>query len=86
MPRSLFGFVFQFGRWHQAAIAALSLLLFVVGTAPLEIQRRIINAAAEGGSFLRIFTLVIIYLGLALSEGAIKFVFNLYTSWIGEFA
>ncbi|MGO7830371.1 hypothetical protein ACC690_37140, partial [Rhizobium johnstonii] len=34
MPKSLFGFVLLIGRHHQIAIAALSILLFLAGTAP----------------------------------------------------
>lgn len=86
MPRSLFGFVFLMGKRHQSGIAVLSILLFLAGTAPLEIQRRIINAATEGSSYNSIALLVLLYLGLVLLEGSVKLVLNLYRSWIGEFA
>lgn len=86
MPKNLFGFVLLMGRNHQIAIAALSILLFLAGTAPLEVQRRIINAATGGASYQVILILVLAYLGLALLEGLTKLVLNLYRGWIGEVA
>ena len=86
MPKKLFGFVLLMGRHHQIAIAALSILLFLAGTAPLEVQRRIINAATGGASYQAILILVFAYLGLALLEGLTKLALNLYRGWIGEVA
>ncbi|MGO7755770.1 ABC transporter ATP-binding protein, partial [Rhizobium ruizarguesonis] len=71
---------------HQIAIAALSILLFLAGTVPLELQRRIINAATGGASYQTILILVLSYLGLALLEGLTKLALNLYRVWIGEVA
>jgi len=51
MPRNLLGFVLLMGRSHQVALAAISVLLFLAGTAPLEIQRRVINAATQGAAY-----------------------------------
>jgi ABC-type bacteriocin/lantibiotic exporter with double-glycine peptidase domain len=86
MPRNLFGFVFLIGRRHQLALAALSVLLFLAGTAPLEIQRRVINAATEGARFETIALLVVTYLAIVLLEGLTKLGLNLYRGWIGEVA
>ncbi len=74
------------GKRHQLAIAVLSVVLFLVGTAPLEVQRRIINSATEGASYSSILSLVLLYVALVLSEGLIKLVLNVYRSWIGEAA
>ncbi|MBX4927405.1 ABC transporter ATP-binding protein [Rhizobium binae] len=86
MPKTLLGFVFLIGRYHQMAIAALSIVLFLAGTAPLEIQRRIVNAATEGAPYRAILILVLAYLGLVLLEGLTKLMLNLYRGWIGEVA
>ncbi|HEY0123718.1 MAG TPA: ABC transporter transmembrane domain-containing protein [Rhizobium sp.] len=67
-------------------VAILSVLLFVAGTVPLDIQRRIVNAATENGSYRSIALLVLAYVLLALTEGAVKLVLNIYSSWIGEAA
>ncbi|ARQ12524.1 hypothetical protein NXC12_PB00120 (plasmid) [Rhizobium etli] len=59
---------------------------FLAGTAPLEIQRRIINAATERGSYRAILILVLAYLGLVLLEGLTKLMLNVYRGWVGEIA
>ena len=86
LPRTLYGFVFRVSGWHQLAVAMLSIVLFTAGTIPLEIQRRIVNAATENGSYRTIAILVLIYVLLALIEGAVKLGLNIYSSWIGEAA
>ena len=86
LPRTLYGFVFRASGWHQLATAILSIVLFTAGTIPLEVQRRIVNAATENGSYRTIAFLVLIYVLLALTEGAVKLVLNIYSSWIGEAA
>nr|WP_246802317.1 ABC transporter ATP-binding protein [Rhizobium leucaenae] len=74
------------GRPHQIAIAALSILLFVVETVPLELQRRIVNAATAGASYHLVLFLVASYLALVTAQGLTKLVLNLYRGWIGEVA
>ena len=86
LPQTLYGFVVSISGPHQIAIAVLSVLLFVVGTAPLEIQRRIVNAATEHGSYSTIAILISYYLLLALAEGLIKVALNIYRNWVGEVA
>ncbi|MBB2750476.1 UNVERIFIED_ORG: ABC-type multidrug transport system fused ATPase/permease subunit [Rhizobium aethiopicum] len=86
MPKSLFGFVFLMGRHHQIAIAALSVVLFLAATAPLEVQRRIINAATDATPYQTILILVLAYLGLVLLEGLTKLLLNIYRGWVGEVA
>ena len=53
MPSELFGFIWLTGRRHQALIAGLSLVLFAIGAAPLEFQRRIVNEATQQASYGR---------------------------------
>lgn len=86
MPQSLLGFVMLMGRRHQIAIAALSILLFIVETVPLELQRRIVNAATAGAPYHLILFLVAAYLALVTAQGLIKLGLNLYRGWIGEVA
>lgn len=86
MPRKLAGFILAMGRSHQAALVLLSVMLFVVGIVPLEIQRRIINGATQGASFNAILMLVFAYFALALTEGSVKLALNIYRGWIGEVA
>lgn len=86
MPASLWEFILTAGRRHQVAVASLSIVLFLAGTVPLEIQRRIINAIALGQSYDTILLLVAGYLGLVLLEGLTKMALNIYRGWIGEVA
>ncbi len=86
MPRSLLGFILMVGRRHQVALAAISILLFVVEAAPLELQRRIVNAATTGAAYHAILVLVFGYFGLVTAEGLTKLLLNIYRSWIGEVA
>ena len=51
MPKSLMGFVQKVSFKHQIALSFLSVLVFVLSTAPLEVQRRIVNDAFKGGDF-----------------------------------
>ncbi|GAC1043185.1 ABC transporter ATP-binding protein [Rhizobium sp. No.120] len=86
MPTSLFGFIVKMGWRHQLALAGISILLFVIEAAPLELQRRIVNAATAGAAYRIILLLALTYLGLVATEGGVKLVLNIYRSWIGEIA
>jgi len=86
MPHRLSGFILMMGQGHQALLVLLSVLLFAVGILPLEVQRRIVNGATQGATLTTILVLVVTYLALALSEGCIKLVLNIYRGWIGEVA
>ncbi|PZU87095.1 MAG: multidrug ABC transporter ATP-binding protein [Shinella sp.] len=84
MPTSLYRFVWRVSGLHQVAIAILSILLFLLGTVPLEIQRRIVNDATNLKPFSAIVTLVSLYLLCVLAEGSVKLALNIYRNWIGE--
>ncbi|MDK4718834.1 ABC transporter ATP-binding protein [Rhizobium sp. CNPSo 3968] len=86
MPKSLFGFILTMGRRHQLALAVISIVLFIVEAAPLELQRRIVNAATTGAAYRVILLLALGYLGLVTAEGITKLILNIYRSWIGETA
>ncbi|MFB9951153.1 ABC transporter transmembrane domain-containing protein [Rhizobium puerariae] len=84
MPNSLYRFVWRVSGLHQVAIAALSILLFLLGTVPLELQRRIINSATDQAPLRSIALLVALYLSCVLMEGLVKLALNIYRNWIGE--
>lgn len=46
-PANLFAYVSHVSGWHQAGLACLSVLVFLLSTAPLELQGRIVNGAIE---------------------------------------
>jgi ABC-type multidrug transport system fused ATPase/permease subunit len=84
LPSSFFRFVLQVSGWNQAGLACLSALLFLLGIVPIELNRRIINAAAEQKSLNSILVMLVLYLLCVLAEGLVKLVFNIYRNWVGE--
>jgi ABC-type bacteriocin/lantibiotic exporter with double-glycine peptidase domain len=84
MPRTLAGFVRRASGLHQAALAALAVAVFLLGTAPLEVQRRVVDEAVAGAPGHVLLLLGIAYLGIALTEGTVKFLLNMYRAWISE--
>ena len=81
---TLFKWVRQVSGFHQCWLAGLSALLFVVGLAPLEVQRRIVNAAVTGGNVRILILLAAAYFGLGIAEGLLKLGMNVYRGWVSE--
>ncbi len=84
--QSLLRFIIGISGRHQLGLAVLSVLLFTIGTIPIEIQRRIVNLAADRGPYGTIALLAAVYCGLVLAEGLLKLLLNVYRSWVGESA
>jgi ABC-type bacteriocin/lantibiotic exporter with double-glycine peptidase domain len=86
LPRTLFGYVWGASARHQAALAALSVVVFLLSAAPLELQRRVVNDAVAHGATATILWLALAYAAVALAEGALKLVLNVYRGWVSETA
>ncbi|MBI3373747.1 MAG: ABC transporter ATP-binding protein [Betaproteobacteria bacterium] len=86
LPRHLFGYVWQVSGWHQLGLAALSVLVFLLSAVPLELQRRIVNDAIGAKALESILWLALAYAGVALTEGSIKLMLNVYRGWVSESA
>lgn len=86
LPQTLFGYIWRYTGHHQLLLAVLSVAVFLLNAAPLEIQRRIINDAVARGLTATILWLAIGYAGVALAEGALKLVLNIYRGWVSETA
>ena len=84
MPRTLVAFVRRVSGWSQLWASCLAIVVFVLTTAPLEMQRRILNAAVLDGDLKRVLVLAVIYAGIVLTEGLVKLLMNIYRGWIGE--
>ncbi len=84
LPSSLFGYVWRFTGRHQVALAAMSIMVFALSAAPLELQRRIVNDAIAKGDVEPIVRLALAYVAVALAEGALKLAMNVYRSWVSE--
>jgi ABC-type multidrug transport system fused ATPase/permease subunit len=69
---------------HQVGLAAITVLLCLVVTLPLELQRRIVNDVFNRQDFRTIGTLALTYFGVAIAHRGIKFGMNIYRGWVGE--
>jgi ABC-type bacteriocin/lantibiotic exporter with double-glycine peptidase domain len=84
MPATLFGFVRRVSGWSQFRVSCLAIVVFVLTTAPLEMQRRILNAAVLDGNVTQVLVLAVVYAGIVLTEDLVKLLMNIYRGWIGE--
>lgn len=84
LPPSLFGYILRISGRHQAALAALSTVVFLLSAVPLELQRRIVNDAIARGATEAILWLALAYGAVALAEGGLKLVMNVYRGWVSE--
>jgi ABC-type bacteriocin/lantibiotic exporter with double-glycine peptidase domain len=81
---SLFRFIVQTSGRHQLALAGITILLCLVITLPLELQRRIVNEALQRRDFHTIGFLALTYFGAAIAQRGIKLAMSIYRSWVGE--
>jgi ABC-type multidrug transport system fused ATPase/permease subunit len=84
LPETLAGYIWRASGWHQGLVSVLSVAVFLLSAAPLEIQRRIVNDAIQNGLVSAILWLALVYACLALAEGGLKLVLNIYRAWISE--
>src|SRR5687767_2568098 len=84
LPPTIFGYIRRFTLRHQLALAALSIVVFLLSAAPLEFQRRIVNDAINQGAVASIVWLALGYAGVAFAEGVVKLVMNIYRGWVSE--
>jgi len=84
MPPTFFGFVWRVSAWSQIWISALAVVVFALNTAPLEMQRRLLNAAILDGQVRLVAALAITYACIVLAEGLVKLLMNIYRGWVGE--
>lgn len=99
LPASLYAYIWRSSARHQAALSALSVVVFAMSMAPLELQRRIVNDVIKGGAAkvatghldaLRdgaldtLLLLCALYAGAAVFMGAVKLALNTYRGWVGE--
>jgi len=86
LPRTLVAFAWRISGGHQLGLAILSVLVFLLSAAPLELQRRIVNSAVHEGAAATILWLAAAYGAVALAEGCLKLAMNVYRGWISESA
>ncbi|MBV9634842.1 MAG: hypothetical protein JOZ40_09455, partial [Methylobacteriaceae bacterium] len=83
MPRRLIDFVWRMSAWDQMWLTLISVGVALLGTAPIEVQRRMVNEAIRQKDLSAIKTLALIYAGLVVAQGLLKLVMNMYRSWLG---
>ena len=84
MAPSLYGFVLQVSRRQQAWLALLTLALLPLSMVPLDLQRRIVNDAVAHAELERLLSYGLLYLGVLLLQGGLKFARDLYLHGIAE--
>lgn len=84
MPRTLLGFILAYTGLHQGGLALLSVSVFALSAAPLELQRRIVNGLTSKTAGETILWLALAYAGVALAEQLLKLTLNVYRGWVAE--
>src|ERR1700754_1346359 len=84
--KKLFRFVWEMSARDQIFLSLLAISVFLVDLIPLELQRRITNAAVDDKDFQLVLTLCLGYIAAAALMGLLKFGLNVYRSAVSESA
>jgi len=84
--KDLFRYVWRTSARAQLLLTVLAIIVFLLELAPLELQRRIVNTAVEAQSYHMIGLLCALYLVVALLQGGLKLVLNIYRGRVIETA
>jgi ABC-type bacteriocin/lantibiotic exporter with double-glycine peptidase domain len=84
--RDLYRYVWRVSGRAQLLLSLLSVAVFLLELAPLELQRRIVNRAVDGEGFRMIAVLCLLYVGVVLTQGGLKLALNVYRGSVGEAA
>lgn len=84
LPATIFRYVLQTSRYHQLLLLLLTIAVFLIELAPLELQRRIINDLVKDRTYSYVIMLCAIYGGVVLAHGTTKLSLNIYRNWVGE--
>lgn len=86
VPRSLWGYIRHISGRDQIFLSFLTILVFLLTLAPLELQRRVINDAIGRRNLPSILLLCLAYVVVVLSQGGLKLWLNVYRARISEMA
>jgi ABC-type multidrug transport system fused ATPase/permease subunit len=84
LVKDLYRYIWKISARDQVILSILSTCVFLLELAPLELQRRIVNAAVGHREFRYIGWLCVIYLAVSLLHGGIKLVTNIYRGAVSE--
>ncbi|HVO01888.1 MAG TPA: hypothetical protein VMT54_06780 [Candidatus Cybelea sp.] len=82
--RALFRFVWKTTARDQMLLSLLAIAVFLVDLAPLELQRRVTNAAVAKHDFRIVILLCLGYVAAAAMLGGLKFGLYLYRGAVTE--
>lgn len=84
LPRTIFGYVWKVSGHSQPWLVALTVLVFVIDLAPLELQRHIVNHALAHGSVSLLLGFGAAYAAVSIVGGGLKMLLNVYRASVGE--
>jgi ABC-type multidrug transport system fused ATPase/permease subunit len=84
MPHSLLVFIWQVSGRRQILLCGLTLVVSLLTTLPLELQRRIVDDAIHGKAVDLLLLLSAAYLGVLLVQGGLKYALNVYRGYMVE--
>lgn len=84
MPTSLYRYIWRISGRHQLGFCVLTLLIFPLTLAPLELQRRIVNDAIGGRDLNLLLQFGALYLAATLIRSGLKFLRNAYMDRVAE--
>jgi ABC-type multidrug transport system fused ATPase/permease subunit len=84
--KDLYRYVWQTSARSQILLSVLAVVVFLLELAPLELQRRIVNNAVGAETYRVIALLCGLYLAVALAQGGLKLVLNIYRGSVIETA
>jgi ABC-type bacteriocin/lantibiotic exporter with double-glycine peptidase domain len=84
MPEGLYAYVWAVSWRQQLPLCLLTFLVFPLTLAPLELQRRMVNEAIGGANLDLLLWLGGVYFAVALGQGALKYLRNVYLERVGQ--
>jgi len=86
LVKDLYRYIWSTSARAQIILSAISIAVFLLELAPLELQRRIVNGAVEQQGFKLIVMLCLVYVAVALLHGALKLAMSVYRGSVTEAA
>ncbi len=84
MPSALYAYVYKVSARQQLRLCLLTLIIFPLTLAPLELQRRIVNHAVAKADLGLLLELGALYFAVYLTMGVIKYFRNVYLARVAE--
>ncbi len=84
LPHGLYTYIWRVSRPQQVRLVLLTLVVFQLSMVPLELQRRIVNAAVSLEDFDIVLGLGAAYLGFIVVNSGLKWVRGVYLGRVAE--